>query len=118
MKRLTTEGSNNYSIHSTNTLNATNNTLNLLNRNPRTPSNKPYLEAIEDYKKLCLKTYATQNSSFLSTLKQESLNIYLDSYNLKDINAINKIIGNYFYFKQIVLAPYDLNSKINNFSSL
>jgi hypothetical protein len=72
---------------------------------------KPYLQAMEDYRKLCLKTYSAPNNNFITTLKQESLNMYLDSYNLKEINVINKIIGEYHYFKQIILAPYDIHSK-------
>lgn len=108
---LNTDNSQNVS---SNTLNVTNSTSNnFLNRMMKSPTNanKPYLEAIEQYKKLCLKTYATLNSNFINTLKQESLNIFLDSYGLKEINVINKIIGSYYYFKQIVLAPFDINRK-------
>lgn len=102
--------------HTQNSLNVSNANSNNFNFNRlmKSPSNsnKPYLEAIEYYKKLCLKTYTTQNSNFVNTLKNESLNLFLESYNLKEINIINKIIGSYYYFKQIVLAPFDVNSKI------
>jgi hypothetical protein len=84
-----------------------------MNKYVKSPTNnhKPYLEAVDQYKKLCLKVYATENPSFVSVLKNESLNICLDVYNLKEISIMNKIIGSFYYFKQIVLAPCDVNSK-------
>ena len=74
-------------------------------------SNKPYLEAVEQYKKLCTKTTLGVNNNFLTTLKQESLNLFLENYSLKEIGILNKIIGGYYYFKQVVLAPADVHSK-------
>lgn len=68
---------------------------------------KPYVKAIEEYRKLCLKTYSTPNQGFASILKTEQLNLFLDTYSLPEILVINKLIGKYFYFKHIQLAPYD-----------
>jgi len=76
-------------------------------------SSRFYSEAIEQYKKLCLKSYSGHNNSILNLLKQENLNLYLDNYSSKEISILNKIIGENFYFKQILLAPSDLNSKNN-----
>src|SRR4051794_12002120 len=99
-----------------NKLNLTNNTGNssnifTYNYNKQSSStNKPYLVAIEQYRKLCLKTYATPNNNFITTLKNEKIALYLDMYGIKDINVINKVIGAFHYFKQIILAPFDPNS--------
>lgn len=68
---------------------------------------KPYVKAIEEYRKLCLKTYSTPNQGFASILKTEQLNLFLDTYSLPEILVMNKLIGKYFYFKHIQLAPYD-----------
>lgn len=70
---------------------------------------KPYLKAIEEYRKLCLKTYSTPNQTFATILKSEQLNIFLDNYSLQEILVMNKLIGKYFYFKHIVLSPFDPN---------
>jgi hypothetical protein len=76
-------------------------------------NDKPFLDSLEQYKKLCLKVHATPNNSFASVLKQDNLHIYLDNYNLKETSIINKVIGNSVYFKKITLAPYDQSSKTN-----
>ena len=70
---------------------------------------KPYLKAIEEYRKLCLKTYSTPNQTFANILKSDQLNIFLDTYTLQEILVMNKLIGKYFYFKHIVLSPFDPN---------
>ena len=68
---------------------------------------KPYREAIERYKNLCRKTFIEPNSNFLSTLRGENLSLYLDYFNIRDIQNINQIVGSSFYFRQINLAPSD-----------
>jgi hypothetical protein len=68
---------------------------------------KPYREAVDRYKKLCMKTFVEPNSNFLSTLKSENLSLYLENFNLRDIQNINQIVGSSFYFRQIILAPSD-----------
>lgn len=70
--------------------------------------------AIEEYRKLCIKTYSTPNPAFAAILKSDFLELYLSSHNLKEINCMNKIIGKYYYFNEIILAPYNPQSKINN----
>ena len=75
-------------------------------------SSRFYSEALEQYKKLCLKSYSGQNNSILNLIKQENLNLYLENYSLKEIIILNKIIGENFYFKQIIIAPFDIHSKI------
>jgi hypothetical protein len=69
--------------------------------------NKECSEAIDRYKKICVKISANPHQGFISTLKGENLNIYLDNYNVRDIHVINKVIGGFFYFKQIFLSPFD-----------
>ena len=68
---------------------------------------KPFTKAIEDYRKLCLKSYSTPNQSFISLLKSGDLCLFLNSYTLKDIFPICKIIAKHFLFKQIILSPFD-----------
>jgi len=68
---------------------------------------KEYSQAIDTYKKICVKISANPQQGFISTLKGENLNIYLNNYNVRDIHVINKIIGGFFYFKQIFLSPFD-----------
>lgn len=74
--------------------------------------NKISESAIDFYKKLCLKLYISTNSLFVNLLKQESINLCLDSFTLKEMNLINKTIGKFNYFKQICLSGCDLNSKV------
>lgn len=73
---------------------------------------KIYHQALEDYRKLCLKTYSSPNPVFASILKSEIMTIYLSQFNLKEIHCINRIIGKYQYFKEMILAPYDPSSII------
>ena len=68
---------------------------------------KPFTKAIEDYRKICLKTYTTPNQSFISLLKSGDLCLYLSNYTLKDIFPICKIITKHSLFKQIILSPFD-----------
>jgi len=84
----------------------------LTQNNVRSLSNldKTYLVALTEYKKLCQKVHITENQSFINILKQENLNISPESYNLKEINIISKIIGSFYYFNQIVLSYQEINS--------
>ena len=63
--------------------------------------------AIEEYKKICVKSYSSLNNIILFQLRTDQLNIFLNSLTLKDINVLSKIISKYFYFKHIQLGPYD-----------
>lgn len=110
MNKQSTENS---LITSNNVQNSSNITANINSYQPSKHLNspKPFPAAIEMYRKLCLKTYTTPNPNLVNSLKQESLNIYLDNYNIKEIHLMNKIMGKFYYFKQIVLAPQDANSK-------
>ena len=63
--------------------------------------------AIDDYKKICVKSYTGLNNTILFQLRTDQLNIFLHSLTLKDINALSKIISKYYYFKHIQLGPYD-----------
>ena len=76
--------------------------------------NKPYQEAIDRYKKLCVKSFINAQETFITTLKGEILNLFLDNYRLKDIQVINKIVGTFFYFRQIYLSPFDTRGKFKN----
>ena len=70
-------------------------------------NSKLYREAIERYKTQCVKTFTDPHHSFITTLKGENLSLYLDNYNIRDIQNINKIVGSFFYFRKIILAPSD-----------
>ena len=67
--------------------------------------------AIEDTKKLYQKYYENPNPLFLSQLKTQSINIFLDNYKFNDITVMTRILNKYFYFKYLVLAPYDPQKK-------
>ena len=58
-------------------------------------------KAIEEYKKMCVKSYATPSSVIINQLRSDKLNIFLDSFNLKDINTLSKILNKYTYFFHI-----------------
>lgn len=73
---------------------------------------KIYNQAFEDYSKSCLKTFSTPNPVFASLLKSELMTIYLAQFDLKEIHCINKLIGKYQYFKEMILAPYNPTSII------
>ena len=67
--------------------------------------------AIDDTKKLYQKYYENPNPLFLSQLKTQTLNIFLDNYKFNDITVITRILNKYFFFKFITLAPYDPQKK-------
>ena len=71
------------------------------------PIKKQIVNGVDFYQKLCLKLYYTPNSTFLNSIKQENLKLYLDQYNLKDMNLINKTLGKFFYFKSITVSSKD-----------
>ncbi len=73
--------------------------------------NRPWLQAIEEYKKYYTKTNVPCNNNFQSCLKQDSLNIYVDNYNIKELQIVTKLIGSYYYFRQIIFGGYDSSSK-------
>ena len=54
-----------------------------------------------------IKNNENPKSCFLSQLKAETMNIFLDNYNFNDISVINKILSKYYFFKYLTLAPYD-----------
>ena len=64
-------------------------------------------KAIEEYKKMCVKSYGSPSSLIINQLRSDKLNIFLDSFNLKDINTLVKILNKYTYFLHIKLGPYD-----------
>ena len=47
------------------------------------------------------------NPLFISQLKTETLNIYLDNFKLNDISVINKILSKYTFTKNLSLSPGD-----------
>ena len=54
--------------------------------------------AIDDTKKLYQKYYENPNPLFLSQLKTQTLNIFLDNYKFNDITVITRILNKYFFF--------------------
>jgi len=75
-------------------------------------SSKAYIQAIDSYKKICMKTYTNASSMALNSLKNENLAIYLDQFPVKEVFVLSKIISKYFYFKSLSIAPNDPNSII------
>ena len=73
----------------------------------RTKEIKENQKAIEDYKKICAKTYASPSTQIISQLRSDTLNLFLENFELKGINAIVKILNKYTYFLHIKLGPYD-----------
>ena len=76
------------------------------------PKNCNYMAIDQAYRKICIKTYTNPNLLFLTALKSEHINIYLDNFSFKEIVVINKIIGNFYNFKSLTLSPSDPNSII------
>lgn len=64
---------------------------------------KPFILAIDEYKRLCSKGYQQANNNFITALKQEVLTLSIDMFSAKEINTATKIIGSYYYFKHIIL---------------
>ena len=63
--------------------------------------------AIEETKKLYQKYYENPNPLFISQLKTENLNIYLNNYKFNDMTVMCKILNKYKFFRSITLAPFD-----------
>ena len=79
-----------------------------LTKSPNSKTNTfIYSEAIEYYRKLCVKNYTHTNTQIVNLLKAENTNIYLDSYNFKEISILGKVLVNFSYMKSIVLSPTD-----------
>lgn len=78
----------------------------------RDPIKKQMSQAVLFYQKLCLKFYYNSNSTFVNSLKQENLRLYLDSYTLKDMNLINQTIAKFLYFKSISISGKDPQSTL------
>jgi len=66
--------------------------------------NPASVEAIDFYTKLCLRSYSNPNPAFVNILKGETLNIYLESYGVKEINTLSKTLDKFSYFKSISLS--------------
>ena len=64
----------------------------------RTKEIKENQKAIEDYKKICAKTYASPSTQIISQLRSDTLNLFLENFELKGINAIVKILINILIF--------------------
>jgi len=64
------------------------------------------LELIEEYKKLCLKSFIEQNPNLISVLKNENL-ILNPEYSMKEIIIINKLIGRHLIYKSILVETYE-----------
>ena len=71
------------------------------------PLKKKIEYGVDFYQSLCLKLYYEPNTAFLNSIKQENLKLYLDTYNLKDMNLINKTVAKFFYFKTITISARD-----------
>lgn len=68
----------------------------------KSPKNNKKLSwnVLEEYKKLCLKSYVEPNPSLIAILKNENLILNPD-FTLKEIIIINKLIGKYLNYKTI-----------------
>ena len=94
-------------VDTTQSRNQTNENLESPSSTNRKKAVKINQKAIEEYKKMCMKSYASPSSVIINQLRSDKLNIFLDSFNLKDINTLAKILNKYTYFSHIKLGPYD-----------
>ena len=67
----------------------------------------PNILASDETKKLYQKLNAYPNYKFIKQLNTEKLVLFLNNYNLADINIITKILQKYFYFQQITLGAFE-----------
>ena len=70
-----------------------------------------FLNAIEDYKKLCIKYLLNPHPLFNEQITKNQITFYLENYSLKDIIIISQILSKYFYFKHIKISDKDPNKK-------
>ena len=68
-------------------------------------------KAINFYKKICSKTFSTPNNHIISNLKHDNLHIFLDNFSVKESPPISRVIGSFSYFKNMIIATSDPNSK-------
>ena len=68
---------------------------------------KESILAIEETKKLYVKFLANANNTILNQLKGDTLKIFLNAFNPKDIQILSIIISKYFYFNSIQLGAFD-----------
>jgi len=57
---------------------------------------------LEEYKKLCLKSFVEQNPTLIGVLKNENL-VLNPEYSLKEMMIINKLIGKHLNYKSILI---------------
>ena len=74
-------------------------------------ASKDFLNAIEDYKKLCVKYLLSPHPLFNEQMTKNQITFYLENYSLKDIIVISQVISKYFYFKHIKISDKDPNKK-------
>ncbi len=74
-------------------------------------ASKDFLNAIEDYKKLCVKYLLSPHPLFNEQITKNQITFYLENYSLKDIIVISQVISKYFYFKHIKISDKDPNKK-------
>jgi hypothetical protein len=70
-------------------------------------------DVIEEYKKLCLKSYVEPNTNLIAILKNENLVLNPD-YSLKEIIIVNKMIGKYLNYKTISVETNESLKGITN----
>ena len=68
---------------------------------------KENILAIEETKKLYTKLFSNPSNIIINQLKGDSLKIYTNSFQPKDIQILSIIIAKYFYFNSIQLGTYD-----------
>lgn len=71
-------------------------------------------DIIDDYKKLCLKSYIQTNNQLISTLKSETL-ILNPEFTMKEILIINKLIGKHLAYKNVMLETNESLKGISSF---
>ena len=74
-------------------------------------ASKDFLNAIEDYKKLCVKYLLSPHPLFNEQITKNQITFYLENYSLKDTIIISQILSKYFYFKHIKISDKDPNKK-------
>ncbi len=74
-------------------------------------ASKDFLNAIEDYKKLCVKYLISPHPLFNEQITKNQITFYLENYSIKDIIVISQVLSKYFYFKHIKISDKDPNKK-------
>lgn len=82
----------------------------------KTPKNKKICwDVLDEYKKLCLKSFVEPNPTLIGVLKNENL-VLNPEYSLKEMAIINKLIGKHLNYTSILVETNEcLKGKFFNY---